>query len=271
MRKVVITGTPPQDWVDDAEAITTLLRAAAGTKERQAIIDANQTLWRDDRIRNWLLNQFHNKCWYSEAFDSASSIHVDHYRPKGRVKEELGGETCEGYWWLAFHWQNYKICGQLLNVKKGDLFPLAEGQRANANCTVSLRLESPVLIDPCSDETRLVSYELDEDGCVAVIAEGVDEQEKYKATQTIEILGLNKRDRLNKKRRLTWDECAEQILSYTAAQETQGAQALKQVAQAKVRQQLKKMIAYESEFSSIAQACIYKTAPQPLALAVLGG
>lgn len=146
MRQVRITGEPPADWVAEAEVVTDLLRKATDETARQAIIDAKQQLWRDDRIRKWLLGQFNNKCWYSEAYESVSSIHVDHYRPKGRLKEELGGATCEGYWWLAFDWKNYRICGQLLNVKKGDLFPITEGNRCKPDDPVSLQLEAPVLI-----------------------------------------------------------------------------------------------------------------------------
>ena len=123
-----------QDWVDEADAVTTKLHAAASKTERDAIIEKHKGLWRDDRIRSWLLQQFNNKCWYTEAYDSVSSIHVDHYRPKGRAKD-LDGNECEGYWWLAFEWKNYRICGQLINVKKLDVFPIVEGARAELRQT----------------------------------------------------------------------------------------------------------------------------------------
>jgi hypothetical protein len=67
MRRVFICGTPPQDWIDDAEAVTVRLRAGANEAERAQIIKEKEGLWRDDRIRNWLLQQFANKCWYTEA------------------------------------------------------------------------------------------------------------------------------------------------------------------------------------------------------------
>lgn len=268
MRKVRISGAPPADWVEEAEQVTAQLRAAPNEAARKAIIDANEGFWRDDRIRNWLLAQFNNKCWYSESFDSTASIHVDHYRPKGRIKSKLGGPTCEGYWWLAFNWENYRICGQLLNVKKGDLFPIIEGARCNPIDPVSLQLEAPVLIDPITDQTRLISYERDEDSCIAVPAAGIDAPDQDRAVRTIEILGLNLRDRLNAKRRDTWDECLMQIVSYQSAQATTGAYVLKQVIQAKVKSQLKEKIKYEAEFSSVVEACIEKNAPQALKLSV---
>jgi hypothetical protein len=251
-------------YTAEAEEITEQLRAAPDEASRKTIIDANEGFWRDDRIRAWLLSQFNNKCWYSEAFDSTSSIHVDHYRPKCRIKSELGGDTCEGYWWLAFDWKNYRICGQLLNVKKGDLFPIVEGARCNPNDPVSLQLEAPVLIDPITDQARLISYERDEDACVAVPAAGIDAAEYVRAERTIEILGLNLRDRLNAKRRDAWDDCLTQIAKYRSALATQGAQVLKQVLQVAVKMDLERRIKYSAEFSSIAEACIEKNAPEPL-------
>lgn len=261
MRRVKITGSPPADWVIDANALTLQLYNAKDETERDAIIEKNQGLWRDDRIRNWLLKQFNNKCWYSEAQDSVSSIHVDHYRPKGRVKQDLGTVPEGGYWWLAFDWVNYRICGQLLNVKKGVLFPIIEGLRCTASNPVSLQFEAPFLIDPLSDATRLISYEKDEDACIAVVAAGIAEPDITRAEKTIEIMGMNLRPRLNAKRNDFWDECMMKINEY---QNATGAHVLRLVAQASAKAALKKMVHYDSEFSSVSEACIRKYAPEPL-------
>jgi hypothetical protein len=259
VRRVVIQGTPPQDWIDEANALTVLLDAALTEVERAEIIENNQTLWRDDRIRNWLLQQFNNKCWYTEAQESVSSYHVDHYRPKGRVKD-LEGNVSEGYWWLAFDWGNYRICGQLINVKKLDVFPLVEGLRATQD-PVSLELESPLIIDPTTNETRFISYEQDEDVCLAVVAAGISPIETLRAQESINVLGLNIRDRLNTKRRSFWDDCSQMITEYRNAQ---APQALRKVLQASAVTKLKKMVNYKTEFSSVAEACIRKNAPEAL-------
>lgn len=265
MRKVRINGAPPADWVTTAEAVTQQLRTAPDEVAREAIIVANEGLWRDDRIRNWLLGQFNNKCWYSEAYDAAASIHVDHYRPKGRVKQALGATPEGGYWWLAFKWDNYRICGQLLNVKKGDLFPIIEGLRCTAYDQVSLQLEAPVLIDPLSDQTRLISYEKDEDACIAVVAAGANEPDITRAKITIDIMGLNLRPRLNEKRNDFWDRCMMRIAEHKNAS---GAQALRLVAQSSAKAALKEMVHYDSEFSSVSEACIRKHASEPLIAAI---
>jgi hypothetical protein len=155
VRRVFIKGTPPADWVAEAEEVTTQLRAATSAAKRAEVVEANEKLWRDDRIRNWLLGQFYDKCWYTEAHESVSAIHVDHYRPKTRAKD-LNSNEREGYWWLAFDWHNYRICGQLINVKKQDVFPIAQGKCASPNDPVSLRLEAPLLIDPITNQARLI-------------------------------------------------------------------------------------------------------------------
>lgn len=268
MRKVTITGTPPDDWVAEADAITAQLQAATDDAARQVIVDKHEKLWRDERIRGWLMSQFANKCWYTEAEESISPIHVDHFRPKGRVKN-LDGSYEDGYWWLTFNWKNYVIAGHLINTKKSDLFPLMEGERrAAVNCPeVQLKLEGTVLIDPLTDQTRLISYDRDDDSCIAVIAGGIDELERFKAEKTIEILGLNRIDRLNQKRGKKWDDCLSNIQDYCGAK-AKGAHALIWLTKEMAIARLKEQVKYDAEFSSIAEACIRKNAPEPVISAV---
>jgi len=269
VRRVVITGTPPSDWMAEAEAITNQLRAATTEEERKQIIEDNQDHWRDDRIRNWLLEQFNNKCWYTEAYDSVSPYPVDHYRPKGRVKD-LNGNTSEGYWWLAFDWNNYRICGWLINSKKVDLFPV-EGVRVTSPNS-PLDLEFPVLIDPITDQANLITYEKDEDACIAVPVAGINTTENDRVDKTINILGLNRLGKLNRKRADFWDKCLSHIEEYKQYKNDENAkkyQALTLIYQTNVLKRLKGMIDYSAEFSSIAEACIRKNAPDSLIAEVL--
>lgn len=259
MRRVIICGTPPQDWIDDAQTVTNQLRAAVSKTEREEIINKKQSLWRDNRLRDWLLKQFNNKCWYTEAYEAVSSIHVDHYRPKGRVRD-LDGNEKDGYWWLAFNWENYRICGQLINVKKSDAFPLTEGTQAT--CERLLCLEAPLIIDPRKDEARLISYEKDEDACIAVSSADISNAEKFRAKKTIELLGLNRLTRLNQKRAKFWDDCLMAIAEYEGCSDDP--QAIRLVNRASAIKKLKKKVTYEVEFSSVSEACIRKHAPTPL-------
>jgi hypothetical protein len=176
MRKVTIPAgaTPPADWQAKAEELTGQLLAAKTDGERKAIIDKNEGVWREERVRDWLLSFFNNKCWYTEAQEVVSAVHVDHYRPKGRVTDIEKKNERDGYWWLAFQWTNYRICGQLINTKKSDVFPLNSAACATCDDPSSIRLEAPALIDPTTDDARLVSYEMDEDGCIAAPVPGAD-------------------------------------------------------------------------------------------------
>lgn len=263
MRKVVISdkSMPPDEWMAEAAAVTVSLRQAKNEEERKNIIEKSERLWRDERVRNWLLQRFNNKCWYTEAHDSVSAIHVDHYRPKGRVSDLKKNES-EGYWWLAFDWTNYRMCGQLINVKKKDIFPFAEPQRANPDDPASLKLEAPLLIDPTTDDAKLISYEVDEDGCRAVPQEGIYPSELTRAEATIDILGLNRLDRLNQKRRDMWNLAAEKVGEYVSA--VGDPQCIRLVRQAGAVVELKRLTGYNTEFSSIADACIEKVAPAVL-------
>jgi hypothetical protein len=193
-----------------------------------------------------------------------SAYHVDHYRPKGRVKD-LDGNESDGYWWLAFEWTNYRICGQLINVKKLDVFPVVEGPRAIPDYAGSLQLEAPLLIDPVTENARLISYEADEDACIATPTHGIDGTDEQRAKATIELLGLNIRARLNTKRRDHWDKCMLAIADYQGAT---GPDALRRVYRANAVRKLREMIAYKEEFSSVVEACIQKNAPPPLIASV---
>ncbi|MCA8067363.1 hypothetical protein [Burkholderia sp. AU38729] len=258
MRKIVILPgqIPPQDWLDEAHQVTDALAAAQSDDERNALIEKHAKLWRDERIRGWLLSLFHNKCWYTEAQETVSSYHVDHYRPKGQVTDIGRTKPEAGYWWLAFDWHNYRICGQLINVKKSDVFPLVNGHRATHGEDGSLRLEAPTLIDPTTDDARLISFEMDEDGCRAVPMPGADHDDCARVEATIEIIGLNRLDKLNQKRADVWRDCQEKLTSYEVA--AQEPPALKKLRRALILDDLKKRVRYESELSSVAEACIRK-------------
>jgi hypothetical protein len=154
--------TPPQDWIEQADALSEALKSSSDEVARAALIEANERLWRDSRVRDWLVEIHHHKCWYTEAKESVSAYHVDHFRPKGRVTEADGTQR-PGYWWLAFNWRNYRISGQLINVKKRDVFPVHISGHARADAPDLLKLEGHRLIDPVEQDAWLLSFERDAD------------------------------------------------------------------------------------------------------------
>lgn len=104
-----------------------------------------------------------NKCWYSEVDLTGADPNVDHFRPKGRVVEvdqelQKTGQLAEGYWWLAFELQNFRLSAQHSNQRrvdaeteggKADFFPVA-GARAQVGTPYQQIFEYVLPLDPCS-------------------------------------------------------------------------------------------------------------------------
>lgn len=255
-------SSPPQDWLDKADALTQQLMNAPDDKARITLAFAHRKLWRDPRLLDWLTEIHHRKCWYSEAKESVSSYHVDHFRPKGRAAE-INGKVRVGYWWLAFDWNNYRIAGQLLNVKKRDLFPVQLAV-AQPNNLPSLLAEGPLLIDPLGQEAWFVSFErIDNEECIAAPSLGLAPQNMDRVNLTIEVLGLNRLPLLRKNRAGTWDRCLERIKDFKDADSNpliHTQEALRMVA----ARELAQLCSEEQEFSSVAHACVEKLAPPAL-------
>lgn len=255
----------PNDWntalaQENLNAISLELKEVA----RLAFTKRNERHWRDNRVRNWLLSQFENKCWYSEARDSVSPIHVEHFRPKSSASDDETTEEAEGYWWLAFDWTNYRIGGHFLNSKKGNYFPLHNAVRATACGEIPIIAESPIIIDPTTNSASQISFDKHEDSCIAVCSDlGLADtnQDRIEVDRTLTILGLNKYDLLNQKRGAVWDECMEQINRYNAPAPAPN---FKIIIRAAITIQLKKIVDYKAEFSSVSIACIQKKAPLSL-------
>lgn len=260
-------SAPPKDWLDQAEALTEQLKNASDDKTRIGLIFAHRKLWRDKRLLDWLTGLHHRKCWYSEARESVSSYHVDHFRPKGRAAQMDRSER-PGYWWLTFDWKNYRLAGQLLNVKKRDLFPVQMPGFASPEMPPSLQAEGPLLIDPLGNDAWFVSFERVDDGeCIATPSPGLAPKNDERVKLTVEVLGLNRLRLLNKNRADIWDKCMERIQEFRGADlnpffPTQ--EALRLVAARAIAQ----LCSEEQEFSSVAHACLEKQAPYELRLLV---
>jgi hypothetical protein len=178
--------SPGPEWVAKADALLAQLRAASDRDARNAIIDANSAVWGE--LKEWLLALSHEKCWFSEAKDCFSHWDVEHYRPKKSAKD-ADGTTSDGYWWLAFDWQNYRICGNAGNRKKGTYFPLRVGC---ARCMPlgDHRLEDPQLLDPIDeDDPALLSFNME--GRAVPAAHVTDDWERARVEYSVERYNLD--------------------------------------------------------------------------------
>jgi hypothetical protein len=195
--------TPPEEWIEKAQTVTQQLDEAATKEERDGIIKKNSALWGE--LKQWLLDFSYNKCWYTEARNDSSYFEVEHFRPKKWITD-TDNPDFDGYWWLAFDWTNYRVCGNSPNRKKGAFFPLRDGsQRASCEHRHLTEDELFALLDPIElDDPQLISFE--EDGSCNSTP-GCEGWEKERAEVSIERYGLNSLPQLCEGRQKIWQEC----------------------------------------------------------------
>ena len=230
--------------------------------KRREIIDRNQRHW--GSIRETLMRWSHQKCWYSELRDSGSDYHVDHFRPKGRVRDE-GEPEREGYWWLAFDWTNYRMAVSWVNSPhrevgrdsqgKVDHFPLKPGSLP-AGIGDPLEGEQPVLIDPTkARDVMLVDY--DENGLPVPATTGWNAE---RVIGTRKLLHLDSQ-RMIDARLDTWRKCqrliqraneavSAEVAEYTPYHEKSSDDWISEICE---------MLRQDYPLSSVARACIAKS------------
>ena len=148
------------------------------------------------------------KCWYSESRNPTADKNVDHFRPKNRVHEDT---SHDGYWWLAFHWRNYRYASQWCNQRrvdagsqtiggKWDRFPLCQGSfRARSEADDHER-EEPELLDPIDPEDwRLLTFRMDGSATAAREPGSIEYQ---RASTSIEVYHLQCNELVKERRAL---------------------------------------------------------------------
>lgn len=138
----------------DLQAAQDAVLAEGDRRRRAQLIKDNAHRW--TALREAFEAASDGKCWYTECKSPGADNDIDHFRPKGKVRED---RQHPGYYWLAFDWQNMRLSCQRSNRPriapgarvaggKSTRFPLlATGVRANA-AGDDLRLEHPALLDP---------------------------------------------------------------------------------------------------------------------------
>jgi len=92
------------------------------------------SIYNSAKVKESLLKLYNNKCAYCESKinPATSSVRIDHYRPKDKVKDidkkEIIGHN--GYYWLGYEWTNLLPTCEICNSKKSNIFPIKiENQR----------------------------------------------------------------------------------------------------------------------------------------------
>lgn len=141
--------------------------------------------YRTGEVKGALVEMHRGKCCYCEKRLESRELQVEHFRPKGAVRQ-LPGDANErpGYFWLAYSWDNLFLACAACNGKKSTTFPLEDpGQRARS-CHDEVACEAPELVNPSEDDPRDHIYFRDEVPC----------HWTKKGWRTIEVLDLRRND-----------------------------------------------------------------------------
>ncbi|WP_159692162.1 HNH endonuclease family protein [Cognatazoarcus halotolerans] len=166
--------------------------------ERSAFIEKKSHVWRG--FARYLAKMSHEKCWYSESGCVQSFKDVDHYRPKKQAKRSET-EADDGYPWLAFSWENFRLAAQRSNqvnrdentnesVGKGAWFPLMQGSKRATWDDRCVADERPVLLDPARvADVRLI--EVTATGKMGPTKYCLGQCERTRVSETVKMLGLD--------------------------------------------------------------------------------
>lgn len=243
---------PDAAWLNKADEITKELLNAKTLDQKHKIIDDNESLWGE--LKDVLMELSHQKCWYSEAKDTFSYYHVDHFRPK---KKALGLDKKDkgGYWWLAFNWTNYRISGAVGNVNKRDKFAVYRNKANNPDEV--WEDETIYLLDPCNqfDPIKL-TFNFNGEARSLYLAGFHKEQAEYSITA----LKLNYK-KLKEARKKVWSDCSLIVSELTNLldAESKSPSATRRGKMEILFKQLKELIKPSSEFSATARACLKST------------
>jgi len=181
-------------WEETAQKARDATQSAQEDR-RTVTINGHRAVWGGLKLR---LQGIHKgKCWYCESVQERSDNDIDHYRPKGRVIE---CPKHNGYWWLAFTWENYRFCCSFCNTihgrrdegtqgGKNDHFPLWDESRRAYCPTDDIDAEQPLLLDPFKAADPPLLW-FDEDGRAAPNPKHCRQKDDYPSKRVLTSIHL---------------------------------------------------------------------------------
>lgn len=243
-------------WLAKSKQLVACLAAleASGSRDgRNVMIDKNKPHW--DALKPWLLALSGGKCWFSEVRELYSHYDVEHFRPKKEAKM-LDGIERDGYWWLAFDYMNFRLCGNVGNRKKGGWFPLKQGSLCSTYVEPCEESEARYLLDPIDDDdVSLIAF--DEEGKVIPVP-GASDWEQERVNVTVQRLKLNEHVPLAEERRKVWQKVDALIEDFFAAKAkcSMGNNPAAKAKLLEVRSRVREMTQRSAELSAVARWCI---------------
>lgn len=217
------------------------------------------------------------KCWYSEAPAGAADFVIDHFRPKNRAKNYDGQLIKkDGYWWLAYNWRNYRLAGNLVNIRrkdrlseneeikgKGDYFPIdiINGAICSDYPNDNINIELPILLDPTKKyDTTLISF--DKDGKPLIIA-GLPDDDRIRAEISIELYHLEL-DQLNQQRAEVWRLCERELEEFNQQIINPINVQVKREILERACIRIQELTSKKAPFSKVAISCIISYSQKPI-------
>lgn len=198
-------------------------------------------------VREALATAQHGKCCYCEvAIEHPYMLrHVEHWRPKGAVKQGLGQPAqYPGYYWLAYDWDNLLLsCGVCNSGYKSTVFPLADDSGRARNHREDLAVEEPQLLKPDRDDPEPHIEWIDDQprGCSDL------------GWKTIETVGLVREDDVKRSR--AYNELRKAHHRLLECSENEHIAVVREIAD-ECRQKLERSVLPTSQYSAMAKAFI---------------
>lgn len=244
---------PKEEWLEKAALLTDSLVAAPDKASRDKLIDDNSAFWGE--IKEWLEGFSYGKCWFSEARDTCSHWQVEHFRPKKEAKDP----PRDGYWWLAFDYRNFRLCGSVSNTKKGSYFPLRAGTTPALSRDDNHEDEAPVLIDPTIESDVMLLTFVD-GGIASPAVADPNDWHHQRAKRSIERYKLNDYPPLSRARQQIWNQCRNDVeeLEILMAAQKEHHSPSRQMKITMIAERLKDRTRRSAPFSSVARAFLAK-------------
>lgn len=209
---------------DERKAARTLFRRKANWEQPFAF-----GVYQDRGVRDALEALFSGKCAYCETkIGAADESEIEHWRPKGAVKEKKDGKrSYPGYYWLASDWNNlllsclkcnrprkYRVQGGEEDEEtwersgKAMLFPLAE-RDVRAKRKGQESREHPLLLNPCKDRPEdhleFVVFDSDPKREGTVQPKGTRGRRREMGVESIDVYSLNRPALVERRREILKD------------------------------------------------------------------
>lgn len=223
--------TPPPAWIQKANELKAELCLKAAAERAEFINAKRDDTWGAPSLVQALRNVAGNKCWYSEVPLEGADPNVDHFRPKGDVREidsELKPTkaTSPGYWWLAFEYRNYRLTSMHANQRrvdedteggKWDFFPV-RGPRPSELTDWGVIVEDTLALDPCSpSDVALLWFDPNGTPCISQWrTKAITPEDQERVRVTIWLYHLDKSE-VSTKRAAYLDDIRKDLLKADAS------------------------------------------------------